>query len=88
MNFFYLLIQSDVEGDDAASIRKVWLPPTHSRHLAKLRAPASDVVLIAGRDLAQEVELGDEGLTLLSRSDDLNISDVGKLFLNKYLHTL
>ena len=73
MKSFYLLIQSDVEGDDAASIRKVWLPPTHSRHLSKLRAPASDVVLVAGRDLAQEVELGDEGLASAAWRHHLNI---------------
>ena len=40
--------------------------------MSKLRPPASDVVLVAGWDLVTEVELGDEGLALLSRSDDLN----------------
>ena len=72
---FYLLIQSDVEGDSVASIGKVRLPHTQCRHLSKLGSPGPDVVLVAGRDLASEVELGDEGLALLAGSNHLNISE-------------
>ena len=70
-----LLIQSDVEGDLIASIRKLRVRPVDCLHCSKLGAPRPDVVLIAGRDLASEVELADEGLALLARGLHLNIPE-------------
>ena len=84
------MVQSDVEGDGAASTRKVRLTPTQGRHLPKLRAPRPDVVLVAGRDLVSEVELGDEGLALLARSHHLNIAEIRvKIVLQQiFLHLI
>ena len=81
------MLQSDIKVQNSPSVGEVIIA-VDVEDLAELRAAGPDVVLEAGRDVASEVELGDEGLTLLARSDDLNISDVGKLSLNKYLHTL
>ena len=72
---YHLLIQSHVEGDLTASIRKVRVALTNGLHLSKLRPPAPDVVLVAGRDLATEVELTDEGLALWARRHHLDISE-------------
>ena len=74
-SLFQLLIQSDIEGDLTASITKLRVQPVHCLHCSKLGAPRPDVVLIAGGDLVSEVQLGDEGLSMLSRGDHLNISE-------------
>ena len=68
------MIQSDVEGDFPASIRKCGVTLFNSRDLSKLRPPPPHVVQIAGRDLVTEVELADEGLTTGARRPNLKFS--------------
>ena len=70
----YLLLQSDVEGDDSSSIRKFPVTLSHGLHCSELRAPPPHVVLVVGRNLVTEVELADEGLTTGARSPNLKFS--------------
>ena len=66
------MVQSDIKVQNSPSVGEVIIA-VDVEDLAELRAAGPDVVLEAGRDVASEVQLGDEGLTSAAWRHHLNI---------------
>ena len=66
------MLQSDIKVQNSPSVGEVIIA-VDVEDLAELRAAGPDVVLEAGRDVASEVQLGDEGLTPATWRHHLNI---------------
>ena len=66
------MLQSDIKVQNSPSVGEVIIA-VDVEDLAELRAAGPDVVLEAGRDVASEVQLGDEGLTSAAWRHHLNI---------------
>ena len=80
---WWSLIQSDVKLEDPATTGQS-LVTLDWDDLAELGPAGPHVVPEAARDLALEVELSDEGLATVSRSDDLDMEYITEMILRGF----